>query len=185
MDKVDRFAAALRPLWVRAQSGDEAAYAQALHLIAGRLRSYFRRRLSSLSDETEDLVQETLLALHAKRGTHDPALPVSNWVFAIAGYKLVDFWRRHGRREALHQPLDVMDDDLLVYETGVDVAAGQDIRVLLDTLPAPQRRAIVLTRLEGLSMSEASRRSGVSVSALKVQVHRGLKHLMVMVRTPQ
>jgi RNA polymerase sigma-70 factor (ECF subfamily) len=183
MNKTDVFAAELGPLWLRAQAGDEAAYAEALRLIADRLRVYFRRRLSSLSDDAEDLVQETLIAIHTKRGTFDPALPVTNWVFAIAGYKLADFWRRHGRREALQQPIDLTDDDSLVAETSEDVAAEQDVRILLDTLPAQQRAAIVLTRIEGLSMSEASRQTGVSVSALKVQVHRGLKKLASLVRS--
>jgi RNA polymerase sigma-70 factor, ECF subfamily len=182
MEKPDRFAAALNPLWVRAHAGDEAAYAEALRLIADRLRGYFTRRLSSLSDQAEDLVQETLIALHTKRGTYDPAMPVANWVFAIAGYKLVDFWRRHGRREALQQSIDPAHDDVLVDETDHDLTAEQDIHVLLGTLPAQQRTAIVLTRIEGLSMSEASRQSGVSVSALKVQVHRGLKRLASLVR---
>jgi RNA polymerase sigma-70 factor (ECF subfamily) len=184
MAKPDVFADALSALWERAQKGDEAAYAAALRLIAERLRGYFKRRLSSLSDETEDLVQETLIALHAKRGTYDPALPVANWVFAIAGYKLVDFWRRHGRREALHQPLDLTDETVFADETSKDVAAEHDVHILLDQLPAQQRSAILLTRIEGLSMSEASNRSGVSVAALKVQVHRGLKRLASLVRTP-
>ena len=183
MNKPDVFAVELSPLWLRAQAGDEAAYAEALRLIADRLRVYFKRRLASLPDETEDLVQETLIAVHTKRGTFDPALPVTNWVLAIAGYKLADFWRRRGRREALQQPIDLTNDDSLVAETSEDVAAEQDIRILLDTLPAQQRAAIVLTRIEGLSMSEASRQTGVSVSALKVQVHRGLKKLASLVRS--
>lgn len=183
MNMPDRFATELSALWTRAQAGDEAAYADALRLIADRLRGYFRRRMSSKSDEAEDLVQETLIALHSKRGTHDPALPVSNWVFAIARYKLVDFLRRNGRREALNQPLELTDDDSLIDETNEDPTAQHDIRVLLDTLPAAQRKAIVLTRIQGLSMSEASKKSGVSVAALKVQVHRGLKRLASMVRT--
>lgn len=183
MGMADRFGRDLSLLWHRAQAGDEAAYAAALRLIAGRLRGYFRRRLSSLSDETEDLVQETLMAVHAKRGSHDPALPVANWVLAIASYKLVDFWRQHGRRGALNQPLDLTDDSLLLDEKTEDRTAHKDVYVLLDTLPARQRAAIVLTRIEGLSMLEASKMSGVSVSALKVQVHRGLQRLASLVRT--
>ncbi len=184
MHKPDRFAVDLGPLWLRAQAGDEAAYAEALRMIAGRLRLYFARRLSSLPDETEDLVQETLIAVHSKRGTFDPALPVSHWVFAIAGYKLVDFWRRRGRREALHQPLDETGDMLLADETQDDAPARHDLHALLATLPAPQRKAILLTRVDGLSMAEASKATGVSVAALKVQVHRGLKRLAASVGKP-
>jgi RNA polymerase sigma-70 factor, ECF subfamily len=182
MSRPDRFATDLNPLWIRAQAGDEVAYAAALRMIAARLRGYFARRLSSLPDETEDLVQETLFAVHCKRGTYDPALPVSNWVMAIAGYKLVDFWRRRGRREALHQPLDLTSDELLAEDFSEEASARRDLSVLLDTLPAQQRTAIVLTRIDGLSMSEASQLSGISVSALKVQVHRGLKRLAARIR---
>ena len=101
------FESGLKPLWLRAQAGDDAAYREALRRIATRLRGYLRRRMLNLPDEVEDLVQETLLAVHLQRGTYDPTLPVSAWVIAIARHKQVDLWRRRGRREALH---DVLDD---------------------------------------------------------------------------
>lgn len=177
----DDFEAELGSLWSRAQAGDEAAYRAALLLIAARLRSYFARRLPALRDEVEDLVQETLLALHLRRGSHDPALPVGNWVFAIAGYKLVDLWRRRGRREALHEPLDDVAEAAHPVAEG-EPTAQRDVAQLLETLPAPQRSAIRLVKLEGLSVAEASQRSGVSISALKVQIHRGMRKLAQRVR---
>lgn len=172
----DDFESGLGPLWMRAQAGDEAAYRQALLRIAARLRSYFSRRLSSLPDEVEDLVQETLLALHLQRGTYDPAWPVGAWAFAIARHKLTDLFRRRGRREALHEPLDELDE--ASHPVVADERPAQrDLARLLEALPAAQCSAIVMTRIEGLSMAEASGRSGVSVAALKVQVHRGLRRL--------
>lgn len=177
----DDFESGLKPLWMRAQAGDEAAYREALMQIAARLRGYFGRRLQSLPDEVEDLVQETLIALHLQRGTYDPALPVSSWVFAIARHKLIDLWRRRGRREALHEPLDGLDESAhpCVPE---EMPVRRDLLGLLDALPPAQRRAIALTKLEGLSVAEASQRCGVSVSALKVQVHRGIKRLTGLAR---
>jgi RNA polymerase sigma-70 factor (ECF subfamily) len=175
------FEAGLRPLWARAQEGDESAYREALLRIAARLRRFFGRRLQSLPDDVEDLVQETLLALHLQRGTYDPALPVSAWVHAIARHKLVDLFRRRGRREALHEPLDELDER--DHPTAADEQpARRDLAVLLETLPPAQRQAILLIKVEGLSVAEASAKSGVSVSALKVQVHRGLKRLAALVR---
>jgi RNA polymerase sigma-70 factor (ECF subfamily) len=129
----------------------------------------------------EDLVQETLLALHLQRGTWDPALPVSAWVHAIARHKLVDLFRRRGRREALHESWDDLDES--AHPTAVEEQpARRDLGVLLESLPAAQQQAIVLTKIEGLSMQEASQRTGVSVAALKVQVHRGLKRLADLVK---
>ena len=175
------FESGLKPLWLRAQLGDETAYRQSLELIATRLRGFLRRRMQSLPDEVEDLVQETLLALHVQRASYDPTLPVSAWVTAIARHKLVDLWRRRGRRDALHDALDDVDETLLAVEDN-EGTAKRDLLRLLMALPEVQRQAIVMTKLEGLSVSEASTRSGASESAIKVQVHRGLKRLADMVK---
>ncbi len=180
-DARDDFESGLKPLWARAQTGDEVAYAAALQRIAVRLRGYLRRRMQSSPDDVEDLVQETLLALHLQRGTHHAALPVSHWVVAIARHKLVDLWRRRGRREALNDPLDGFDERDLpaASEEG---PARRDVLKLLDRLPEAQRQAIVLTKIDGLSVAEAAQRTGASESAIKVQVHRGLKRLAEQVR---
>jgi len=176
----DDFESGLKPLWMRAQSGDEAAYAQALHRIALRLRGYLRRRMQNVPDDVEDLVQETLLALHLQRGTYDATLPVSAWVFAIARHKLVDLWRRRGRREDRHDAIDDVDEAQLVSAPD-EGSAQRDLDKLLCELPEAQRRAILLTKIEGLSVAEASLKTGSSESAIKVQVHRGLKRLALLV----
>jgi len=177
----DDFESKLKPLWLSAQSGDDAAYRESLARIAARLRGYLRRRLQGLPDEVEDLVQETLLALHLQRGTYDPSVPVSAWVLAIARYKLVDLWRRRGRRDDLHDALEDVDESALVAQpTGAE--AQRDLGRLLAALPAAQRQAILLTKVEGLSVAAASQRTGVSESAIKVQVHRGLKRLAQLVK---
>jgi RNA polymerase sigma-70 factor (ECF subfamily) len=175
------FESDLKPLWLRSQLGDDAAYRQSLGLLASRLRAYIKRRLTGLPDEVEDLVQETLLAIHLQRGTYDPTLPVSAWAVAIARHKLVDHWRRRGRREDLYDALDDVDEQLLAAEPD-DGGAKRDLAVLMKGLPEAQRQAIVLTKLEGLSVAEAASRSGASESAVKVQVHRGLKRLAELVR---
>lgn len=177
----DDFENGLKPLWLRAQAGDEAAYRDSLERIAARLRAYLRRRMQGAPDEVEDLVQEILLALHLQRGTYDAALPVSAWVLAIARHKLVDLWRRRGRREALNEVLEEVDETLLAVAPDAG-EARRDLERLLEELPEAQRQAILLTKVEGLSVSEASRRTGVSESAIKVQVHRGLKRLAAFVK---
>jgi RNA polymerase sigma-70 factor (ECF subfamily) len=171
----------LKPLWLRAQSGDEAAYRESLLRVAARLRPYFRRRLQHLPHEVEDLVQEVLLAVHLQRGTHLRGVPVMAWVMAIARHKLVDVYRRRGRREAFNQSLDDIDGEAVVApEDGRE--AQRDLNALLEQLPPAQRVAILLTKVEGLSVLDAAQRTGASESAIKVQVHRGLKRLALLVR---
>jgi RNA polymerase sigma-70 factor (ECF subfamily) len=121
------------------------------------------------------------LALHLQRGSYDPSLPVSAWALAIARHKLVDLWRRRGRRDNLHEAIDEVDEGLLAADPD-DGGAACDLGQLLRRLPAAQRQAIVLTKVEGLSVAEAAARTGASESAIKVQVHRGLKRLAALVR---
>ena len=166
----------LRPLWLAAQFGDEKAYEESLFLMAGQLRAYFRRRMPFLASDAEDLVQETLLAVHLQRGTYDANYPVTAWLLAIARHKLVDLWRRRGRRENLHDDVDNLDGLPMVGEQA-DVHASRDLALLLQALPAPQRQAIEFIKLEGLSIAEASNRTGLSESSIKVLVHLSLIHI--------
>lgn len=172
----------IAPIWRLAQTGDEKAYEQALRLIAQRLRPFFRRRMNNTPEEAEDMVQETLLAIHTRRHTYDAAFPVSAWIIAIAKYKLIDFWRKHGRRESFNVAFDDTDLSQQSNDTANAVTSNlADIQKLLRQLPAKQRQAIELTKLLGLSVSEAAQQTGVSESALKVQVHRGIKQLTALV----
>jgi len=170
----------LRGPWLAAQSGDAAAYEALTRLAAAMLRGYYRRRLAALPDEVEDLVQETLIAVHNQRHTYDPRQPLTAWVHAIAKYKYVDLVRRRAGRDALNEPLD---DDLEAFAASDHDAADakRDLRKLLATLPDRHRRPIELVKIEGLSVAEAARMAGMSESAVKVGVHRGLKALAKMI----
>jgi RNA polymerase sigma-70 factor (ECF subfamily) len=174
--------AQLRELLVAGQRGDAAAYASFLRETASVLRPFFRRRLAHYPDDVEDLVQETLLAMHNKRDTYDPGQPVTPWMYAIARYKLVDLLRARAGREALHDPL-AEDLEELASEAGAAAQeARRDLAVLLAELPDKQRLPIQYVKIEGVSVAEAAQRTGLSVSAVKIGVHRGLKLLAAKLR---
>ena len=171
----------LRELLVQGLNGDAAAYHQFLKALSAHLRAYFRKRLFQRPDEVEDLVQETLLAVHNQRQTYRTDQPLTAWVHAIARYKLVDLLRSRSSREALTDPLD---DELEVFAASDSDAADakKDLGKLLAGLPERQRLPIVHVKLEGLSVVEAAQLTGMSVSAIKIGVHRGLKALAAKVR---
>ncbi|MEO8411856.1 MAG: sigma-70 family RNA polymerase sigma factor [Propionivibrio sp.] len=171
----------LRDLLIRGLAGDAHAYQAFLKDLSAHLRAFLRRRLASLPDDVEDLVQESLLAVHNQRHTYDAAHPLTAWVQAIARYKLVDFLRRRAGKEKLNDPLDE-DMDFFSACDGEAADAQRDVAKLLDQLPAGQRLPIIHMKLEGLSVVEASRLTGMSESAIKVGVHRGLKALAALIR---
>jgi RNA polymerase sigma-70 factor, ECF subfamily len=171
----------LRDLMVRGLAGDAAAYHAFLRELSAHLRAFLRKRLARLPDDVEDLVQETLLAVHNQRHTYESDQPLTAWVHAIARYKLVDLLRRRAGREAMNEPLD---DELAVFASSDTEAADarRDVAKLLERLPERQRLPIQYMKLEGLSVIEAARATGMSESAVKVGVHRGLKALAAMIR---
>ena len=171
----------LYALLVQGLAGDGAAYRDFLQATAGHLRAFLRRRLQRWPDEVEDLVQESLLAIHNQRLTYDTSVPVTSWVYAIARYKLIDWLRRHARREMLNDPLD--DENELFTSADADANEAQrDLGQLLETLPAQQRAAIVHTKLDGLSVRETAAALEISEASVKVAVHRGLKFLAAQLR---
>jgi RNA polymerase sigma-70 factor (ECF subfamily) len=171
----------LRELMVCGLAGDNRAYESWLKEIAAHLRAFFRKRLTHLPDEVEDLVQETLLALHNQRHTYASEQPLTPWVHAIARYKMVDMLRRRSSREALSDPLD--DEHELLLATDSRAAdALRDVTRMLQQLPERQRLPIEYVKLQGLSVTEAARVTGFSESAVKVGIHRGLKALAALFR---
>jgi RNA polymerase sigma-70 factor, ECF subfamily len=171
----------LKDLLVRGLAGDGEAYAGFLRALSAFLRGFLRGRLTRLPDEVEDLVQETLLAVHNQRHTYDSAQPLTAWAHAIARYKLIDFMRRRSGREALDDPLGDVEE-LLAAPDAEAHDARRDLAKLLERLPDRHRLPILHVKIEGLSVAETAKLTGMSESAVKVGVHRGLKALAAFVR---
>jgi RNA polymerase sigma-70 factor (ECF subfamily) len=152
--------------------GDAGAYRMLLGGLTRHLRSYYARRLDS--GAAEDAVQETLIAIHTRRATYDPALPFTAWVYGIARYKLIDEYRRVHRRAAV--PLDEAGD-LFAADEATPATARRDVEKLLARLPPARRDLVRQVKLEGRPIADIAAETGMSESAVKVTVHRALKSL--------
>ncbi|KHK65291.1 MULTISPECIES: sigma-70 family RNA polymerase sigma factor [Pseudomonas] len=171
----------LQSLFLSGLDGDERAYRTFLSELSGHLRGFLRSRLQQRPGEIEDLLQEVLLAVHNARQTYQADQPLTAWVFAIARYKLIDFFRGRSRHDVFNDSLD--DAAELFAEPHLEPAqASRDLGKLLEQLPERQRLPIVRVKLEGLSVTEAAQTTGLSESAVKIGIHRGLKALALRVR---
>jgi RNA polymerase sigma-70 factor, ECF subfamily len=172
----------LRALMIAGLKGDAAAHRALLTTLSGHLRSYYKRRLNRAgqgSEEVEDLVQETLIAVHTKRHTYDPEQLLTPWVYAIARYRLIDHLRK--KRSAMTN-IPIEDaEELITHDDQLASESSLDIEKLLSRLPNKARLAIQYVKLEGLSVVEAATRCGSSESAIKVNVHRGMKALSELI----
>lgn len=157
-------------LMAAGQRGNAAPYRRLLAELRPWLMRYFARRLPPSS--VEDAVQETLIAIHAKRHTFEPGRPFGPWLAGIARYKWIDRLRIMGRHAADELPETLPTPD---HETAVTSAAA--LAGLLAMLKPAQAEAIRLVKLDGLSIEEAAARTGQSASLVKVNIHRGLGRL--------
>ncbi|QCY11571.1 sigma-70 family RNA polymerase sigma factor [Pseudomonas sp. MPC6] len=171
----------LQTLFLAGLGGDERAYGTFLKELSGHIRGFVRTRLQRQPDEVEDLLQEVLLAVHNGRQTYRADQPLTAWVFAITRYKLTDFFRGRSRNEVLNDSLDDVAE--LFAEPHLEPEqAHRDLGKLLEQLPERQRLPIQQVKLEGLSVAESAQMTGLSESAVKIGIHRGLKALADRIR---
>jgi len=168
----------LKALMVKGLGGDAGAHAALLRALVPLLHSFYRRRMHGAEEDVEDLVQETLIAVHARRASYDRERPFTAWFYAVARHQLAD----HFRRRKVHVPLEDVEAILATEGFESAVAARMDVDRLLDTLSPKQARAIRDTHIDGKSIAEAAQAAGIGESDVKVSVHRGLKALSARMR---
>lgn len=162
-----------------AQQGDSAAYATLLRELTPLIQRFVRSRIFD-ADLAEDISQDVLIALHRARHTYNPEQPFMPWLNAIIRFKSIDGLRKWSRHKEHERPDSEFVETFSRQTTKAEQEAILDREALsmaLSALPAKQRRIVVLLKLHGLSIAEASKVTGMSVSAVKVSAHRAYKTL--------
>ncbi len=158
-------------------SGDDAAYHRLLKAVTPVLRAAARRGLARAGqpvDQSEDIVQDILLAVHLKRHTWDANAPFAPWLFAIARNKLIDTLRRRGRR--VFVDIDELAD-VLAGEPEKETASAREVDQHLAGLPERQRDVVRAIAVDSASIKETAAKFAMSEGAVRVALHRGLSSL--------
>jgi len=163
-------------------SGDAVAYRRFLEAVTPALRVMAQRNLARCgagNSEVEDIVQETLLAVHLKRHTWDPHRPIRPWVVAIARHKFIDALRRRGRRAE-----DVVEniDDVADIGDAPDPLGRHELDRMLRKLNDRQRDIVRSLAVEGASVGETARRLDMKEGTVRVSLHRALATLAALYR---
>ena len=168
-------------LMAEAQSGNRDAYRRLLTEITPYLR-FLAQRQHRDSRDVEDSVQDILLTVHSIRHTYDPARPFKPWLVAIGRRRIIDRLRINRRGRSRETELTEEHETFSVPATNIHEAQSDSrrLREAIEGLPAGQREAIRLLKIEEKSLKEASAESGMSVAALKVSVHRAVKALRTL-----
>ena len=155
-----------------ANAGDQRAYARFLAAVTPVLRAVISRRGGG--EETEDILQEVLLAIHTRRQTWHEDQPVAPWAYAIARHKVVDAFRKRGRRVTV--PVEDFAETLPAPPER-DPTEARDIERMIDRLE-PRAAAVVRSiGVEGRSIRETGEAMEMTEGAVRVMLHRSLTKL--------
>lgn len=163
-----------------AQKGDRDAYRHLLGDIVPYIRAVIMPGLAN-PDWADDIVQEVLISVHRSLKTYDPALSFKPWLTAIIKFRRTDFMRGHYSRRGDRQA-SLEDPVFLQKHVTSDDVAGEwkDVERALERLPQQQRKILEMVKIQGLTAQETADKTGMSVSAVKVSVHRSMKKLKAM-----
>lgn len=128
-----------------ATAGDERAYGEFLRRAASLVHGFARRKGERAGIDPEDVVQETLLAIHMKRHTWREDAPVMPWLYAIARHKLTDAFRGRGRR------IKIEAEELAegLVEPEARMLSERELGRALEMLSSGQRSAVTAVSING------------------------------------
>lgn len=158
-----------------AQDGNQSAYGELLRALLPVLRRIVTARMGT--GEAEDVVQDILISLHTARHTYLREQPFLPWLMAISRRRIADHLQKRSRNHRLEQAFSEIAETSFPARFDAQLEAREFVGKGLASLPASQRMALELMKLNQLSLEEASAKSGISIAALKVAAHRGLRAL--------
>lgn len=139
------------------------------------LSAFIRARVAD--DATaEDLLQDVFLKIHQQIETLKETKKLESWVYQITRNTIIDYYRSRrstislDEPEVLQLPEDLPDDDIV----GELFPA---VRAMVNSLPLPDRQALILTEYQGLTQKELGERLGISLSGAKSRVQRARQRL--------
>jgi RNA polymerase sigma-70 factor (ECF subfamily) len=137
----------------------------------------------------EDLSQTTFVKAWQALPRFDGRAALSTWLYTIARNTCLTAVARERRIVPLEDFAEVADDDgdPMVFgtahagsETSGQAAAEYDVAQLLERLPEPYRRVVVLFYLEDRSCEEVGELLSMPTGTVKALLHRGRKKLAAL-----
>ncbi len=159
-----------RQLMIESLRGEQPPYEQLLDEIGNVLDGYLRLRFGQL-DVIEDCVQECLIAIHQAKHTYNPKRAFRPWMFTIAKHRTIDILRQRSSRIKL---VELAENKYPSQSDLENINGVIDGLRILQSLKTNHREAVVLTKYAGMTTLEAASWLGVSESAIKSRLRKGL-----------
>lgn len=168
-------------LWAQwaadAQAGDKKAYNNLLRDIVPYIRGVLAPSLAN-PDWVDDITQNVLMSVHKSLHTYSADRPFSPWLRAIISFRKTDFLRSYYSKQG-NKSVDLENLEFQKKHVTNTEYSGElkDVEKALEHLPDTQRLIFQRMKIEGYTAKEVAQEMDMSVSAVKVSVHRSMKKL--------
>ena len=162
-----------KQLMTKSQHGDFGAYSELLQSLHSFLKNYLRNRIFE-KNEIDEVVQETLMAIHKSMHTYDTEKSFMSWFLAITEYKIIDYIRGLKKHPTLAD-LDSVSN--FFSQTNSNVELKIDIEKAINNLSTKEKSVLVLLKIEGQSAKDVARELNLSEANVKVIAHRAYINL--------
>jgi len=158
-----------------AQSGNPDAFVQIFDELSDSIYKFLVFRVRD-PEVAKDLMSQTFLEAWSSLKRYHPDRSFKTWIFSIARYKLIDYYRAFKPKISLDAVMEMPDKTDIEAETSVAAEHAQ-ILSALDQLPEMYQTVLKLKLVEELDYSEISDIVGKTENNLRVIFKRGLDKL--------
>jgi RNA polymerase sigma-70 factor (ECF subfamily) len=152
-------------------NGDVHAFEQLFRLLSPRVAAALAH-MSGDARLAEDLTQVAFLKLYRARATYQRGTLVMPWVLAIARNAFLDERRQRRRRPECLSCDGTLPEVAVEPRTELEQSPQTALLEMLQALPSSQQEALVLLKVQGLSLAEVASLYGTSIASIKMRVHR-------------
>ena len=157
-------------------NGDGRAFERLFRLLSPRVASALAHMCGD-ARMAEDLTQAAFLKVYKARSAYQRGMLVTPWVFAIARNTFLDHRRRLRRRPESLSADGTLPERAVQEPQALEDGEQRALREGLRALPHAQREALLLLKVQGLSLAEVAALCGTSPASIKMRVHRAYRSL--------
>lgn len=162
----------IRSLLIATQAGDQKSYQELLTLLYPYVQKVVSKKVFK-EDDIQDVTQEILISIHNSLNTYDADRQALPWINTIIQRRIIDYVRKITR--VSEHETTTEDGDVTFWCAPANFLI-EDAE-WIDQLPEDLKQAVVLTKIEGHSTTEAAEMMGIKPDALRARVSRGIRKL--------
>jgi len=165
----------LNQLAKNAQNGNTDAFGQIFDEISDDIYRFLAFRVRNPED-AKDLTSQVFLEAWQSLPRFNPEKSFLTWIFSIARYRLIDYYRAFRPTASLDAVINLAGDTDIETETERNLNTSQVLQVL-DKLPELYQTVLKLKFVQELEYNEIADITGKTENNLRVIVKRGLDKL--------